>query len=67
MNIQTVAENLRNTIASEEYMLQELQGMKFNDIGKNLANGATIKFLEINIGELKRILADVEMCITSRR
>lgn len=62
MNIQTVAENLRNTIAGKEYMLQELQGMKFNEIGKNLANDATIEFLKINIDELKRILADVETC-----
>jgi hypothetical protein len=63
MNIHTVAENLRNTIAGKEYMLQELQGMKFNEIGKNIANDATIKFLSINIDELKRILQDVEQCI----
>ena len=63
MNLQTVITNLKNTIAGKEYMLQELQGMKFNDIGKNLANDATIKFLEINIDELKRILADVEKCV----
>ena len=62
MNIQTVAENLRNTIAGKEYMLQELQGMKVNDIAKNLANDTTIKFLEVNIDELKRILQDVETC-----
>jgi hypothetical protein len=63
MNIQTVADNLRNTISGKEYMLQELEGMKFNEIGKNIANDATIKFLTINIGELRRILEDVEQCI----
>jgi hypothetical protein len=62
MNIYTVAENLRKTIAGKEYMLQELRGMKFNEIGKNIANDATIKFLSINIDELKRILQDVEKC-----
>ena len=63
MNISTVAENLRNTISGKEYMLQELQGMKFNEIGKNLANDATIEFLKVNIDELRRILQDVEKCV----
>ena len=63
MNIQTVANNLRNTIAGKEYMLQELVGMQANDIAKNIANDATIEFLKINIDELKRILQDVEQCI----
>ncbi len=63
MNIQTVATNLRATIAGKEYMLQELVGMQANDIAKNIANDATIEFLEINIDELKRILQDVEQCI----
>ena len=63
MNIRTVALNLRATIAGKEYMLQELQGMKFNEIGKNIANDATIKFLTINIDELRRILKDVESCV----
>lgn len=63
MNIQTIRDNLKNTIAGKEYMLQELQGMKANDIAKNIANDATIKFLEINLTELKRILADVEQCV----
>jgi CBS-domain-containing membrane protein len=63
MNIQTVAQNLRATIAGKEYMLQELVGMQANDIAKNIANDATIEFLKININELQRILQDVEQCI----
>jgi CBS-domain-containing membrane protein len=63
MNIQTVADNLKRTIAGKEYMLQELVGMQANDIAKNIANDATIEFLKINIDELKRILQDVEQCI----
>ena len=62
MDIRTVAENLRNTIESKEYMLQELEGMKFEGIGKHIANDATIKFLKINIDELRSILQDVEQC-----
>jgi hypothetical protein len=57
MNIQTVAENLRNTIAGKQAMLD---GLKVSEkegyfIIKN--------WLEINIEELKRILQDVEVCI----
>ena len=63
MNIQTVAQNLRNTIANKEYMLQELSGMQANAIAKNIANDAVIRFLTINVDELKKILADVEQCI----
>ena len=62
MNIQTVADNLRNTIAGKQTMLDKLNQRKdvkreFHD---EVAYFATKEFLEINIGELKRILADVE-------
>jgi hypothetical protein len=58
MNIQTVADNLRNTIAGKQAMLD---GLKVSEkegyfIIKN--------WLEINIDELQRILADVEQCLT---
>ena len=70
MNIQTVAENLRNTIAGKEKMLNE-QWNKLafgdpswqGDIGKQMAMQATIEFLKINIDELKRVLQDVESCV----
>lgn len=62
MNIYTVRDNLIQTIEGKEYMLQELEGMRFNEIGKQIANGATIKFLAVNIDELRRILQDVEVC-----
>jgi hypothetical protein len=69
MNIHTVAENLRNTIAGKEQMLKDTKfNMAFgdgswqSDIGKQMALHATIEFLEINIDELKRILQDVEVC-----
>lgn len=67
MNIQTVANNLRATIAGKEKMLADMidrneQGW-FNSTSEIVSNRATIEFLKINIDELKRILKDVEQCI----
>jgi cell fate (sporulation/competence/biofilm development) regulator YlbF (YheA/YmcA/DUF963 family) len=56
MNISTVAQNLRNTIAGKEELLDNLKS-------RRIPPEATIKFLEANIDELKRILQDVEVCI----
>lgn len=56
MNIQTVAENLRNTIAGKEQMLSSLNSRRVID-------KVAIKYLEVNIDELKRILQDVQQCI----
>jgi hypothetical protein len=56
MNIQTVAENLRNTIAGKEELLADLKG-------RRIPPEVSIHYLEININELKRILEDVEQCI----
>ena len=64
MNIQTVAQNLRNTIAGKEKMLATLQqrvSIERTPIDQT-AFVAVINFLEINIDELKRILQDVEQC-----
>ena len=73
MNIQTVADNLRNTIAGKEQMLalykEKLEvGNYFKKEIKvdQTAEKTTIKFLEINIAELKRILEDVEQCTYSQ-
>jgi hypothetical protein len=57
MNISTVAENLRRTISGKQAMLNRLK-----DDGKE---GYTIikQWLEINIDELQKILADVEQCV----
>ena len=66
MNIQTVAANLRNTIAGKEHMLDShkryLRGQGIT-IAETMASETIVKFLEINIDELKRILADVEQCV----
>ncbi len=54
MNIQTVRVNLKNTIASKEELLALCP-----ETEKNINIRA---FLKVNIDELKRILADVEIC-----
>jgi hypothetical protein len=63
MNIQTVADNLRNTIAGKEEMLLAIQKERtmvgLRD-GEGIALQTTAQFLTINIDELKRILEDVE-------
>ena len=64
MNIQTVAENLRNTIKGKEAMLGGLKStLDVRDTGARMSLIATREFLEINIDELKRILQDVEKCV----
>jgi hypothetical protein len=65
MNIQTVADNLRRTIARKEMMLATYENPS---VGRHSAGGqaamtATVEFLKINIDELKRVLQDVEQCI----
>lgn len=63
MNIQTVADNLRNTITTKEQMLTEFESITLRR-GANLeAVFATKEILKINIAELKRILEDLESCI----
>ncbi len=65
MNIHTVRDNLRNTIAGKENMLlavqQERTFVGLRD-GEDIALKTTAQFLQINIDELKRILQDVEVC-----
>lgn len=66
MNISTVAENLRNTIAGKEKMLAATQeNYRLSTMAEGMALTATIEFLKINIDELKRILQDVEQCVAT--
>jgi hypothetical protein len=63
MNIQTVAENLRNTIAGKEELLAHKKEYSIYATEIQVAvHDATVEFLKINIGELKRILQDIEQC-----
>ena len=63
MNIQTVAENLRNTIAGKVKHQVELEyALKLSTMAESMALTATLEYLKINIDELRRILQDVEQC-----
>jgi len=64
MNIQTVAENLRNTIARKVKHEVELEYALTLAIScERIALTATLDNLQANIGELKNILKDVEQCV----
>lgn len=60
MNINTVAENLKKTIAGKEAYLEQMRKdiVQYNQT----VNYAVAKMLELNINELKVILHDVEKC-----
>lgn len=68
MNIQTVRDNLRNTIAGKEKMLEKMHPnnpfqTEYMDGAEKAAYYATKEFLKVNINELQRILTDVEACM----
>jgi len=64
VNIKTVADNLRNTIAGKEQMLAQIKEdlPKITDHTTHHVSFVTSEFLKVNIDELKRILQDVEQC-----
>jgi hypothetical protein len=66
MNIQTVRDSLKNTIAGKEELLAVFTKPENYDwlpqpdkTGRDAVNA----FLKVNINELRRILEDVEQCI----
>ena len=63
MNIQTVITNLKNTIAGKEQYLAKLeQDRQSEDPHARMIAYPVSKMLELNIDELRKILADVEKC-----
>ncbi len=66
MDIATLKKNLENTIAGkEQYLATAKTDLICGDYaGHRMAQEALIQFLTINIDELKRILADVNQCVT---
>ena len=63
MNIQTVANNLRNTIAGKEAYVQEIAvKAQFAEYPLDQVYDGMVMMLAVNIAELKRILKDVEQC-----
>jgi len=59
MNIEKVRDHLKRTIAGKEAMLNTLNSRRVID-------KVAIKYLEININELERILKDVQSCISTQ-
>jgi hypothetical protein len=62
MNIQTVATNLRNTIAGKKMLLAKWQESEWTDPTTKKMMQSMINMLELNIDDLVKILADVEQC-----
>ena len=64
MNISTVAENLRNTIAGKELLVAHYRKVAANQ-GATLDNVNIVfaGFVQDNVDELKRVLQDVEQCV----
>ena len=62
MNIQTVRDNLKNTIAGKEELLAQWEAARsWKNADQQFVN-ETVQYLKINIDELKRVLQDVEQC-----
>jgi hypothetical protein len=63
MNIHIVRDNLVKTIAGKEaFLVRENVNLHSDDPSVRLMASTIVRMLEINIDELKRILADVEVC-----
>lgn len=63
MDIYTVRDNLKNTIKGKEALLAGLKDTSdVNDRASKMAIDVTRNFLAVNIDELQKILADVEVC-----
>ncbi len=62
MNLYTLRENLTRTITNKELLLARTKHTIYNQKGDLLVLNVTRDFLEVNISELKTILADVELC-----
>jgi hypothetical protein len=63
MNIQTVAANLRVTIAGKEQLLTKWQEFHPVESSDRSHKATMVRMLELNIDELQRVLQDVEQCI----
>lgn len=63
MDIYTVRDNLKRTIAGKEKALAEYQeARKLATMAEDIALHSVVEFLKINLNELRAILKDVEVC-----
>jgi hypothetical protein len=62
MDIFTIKSNLENTIAGKEmFLVSEREKLNSEDAHERMVAYIVVKMLDVNIGELQRILADVEV------
>jgi hypothetical protein len=66
LNIQTVAENLRATIAGKEKYLAEWNNAVLVETSDKIHRATIVGMLKDNIDELKGILEDVEQCVVDK-
>jgi hypothetical protein len=63
MNIQTICDNLKNTIAGKERLLQTYNSdLDYAPDSEKVLIRVKKEFLRINLEELERILQDLEKC-----
>jgi len=71
MDVQTVIANLRNTIAGKEMLLADLkknrdaedESARWGGRAPDVHFSITIRFLESNLEELRKILEDLVQCV----
>jgi len=62
MDIFKIKSNLENTIAGKEmFLVSEREKLNSEDAHERMVAYIVVKMLDVNIDELKRILADVEV------
>lgn len=64
MNIYTLRDNLKKTIEGKQAYLE---AFKADDHEYKVVRETMIEFIEVNLGELRKILADVEVCCEQAR
>ena len=63
MKVETLRDNLKNTIAGKEKYLAEWNNADLTETADRIHRATIVGMLKHNIDELKRILTDVELCM----
>lgn len=63
MNIQTVAQNLSNTIADKQMLADLYRTVATNQNNPTGINAVLATFVQTEVNDLQRILQDVEKCV----
>lgn len=63
MNIQLLAQNLRNTIADKQMLADLYRTVATNQNNPTGINAVLATFVQTEVNDLQRILQDVEKCV----